>query len=124
MRRIIFTLTMLSLFLTSCQFMHYDDSESLGNQFYFVKDGQFSSIVKSTDKEYKGTGYEVIPPLVISYNSNKEYIIAKSKDENQSVKYWILDKAKHSREIPLNSLDSIQFYRMLSEKNIELKFKK
>ena len=126
MRRIIFTLfTILSLLLASCQFMHYNDNESLGNEFYFVKDGNFSSIIKSEKKEYKGIeGTEVIPPLVTDYNFNDSYIVAKTKDEKQLIKYWIVEKSNYKIESPLVPLDSIQFYKILSEKNINLIFKK
>lgn len=105
--------------------MHYNDNEDLGNNFYFVRDGNFSSIMRSADGKYKGTtGYEIIPPLVVDYNFNDSYIIAKTKGKKQSVKYWILDKAQHKREIPLEPLDSVNFYNKLLKENISLTFKK
>ena len=103
--------------------MHLNDNISLGNEFYFVQDGNFSSIIFSEKKEYKGReGTEAIPPLVTDYNFNDSYIIAKTKDEKQSVKYWILDKSSYKIEIPLRGMDSISFYRELSNKNIALDF--
>jgi len=104
--------------------MHYNDNKDLGNEFYFVRDGKFSSIIKSEKEEYKGIeGAEVIPPLVTHYNFNDNYIIAKTKNENK-IGYWIVEKINYKIEKPLNPLDSIKFYKMLSEKDIELTFKK
>ena len=60
--------------------------------------------------------------FVINYNFNDRYIIAKTNDEKQSIKYWILDKSTYKIEIPLKGLDSINFYRELANKNINLNF--
>ncbi|PKP29181.1 MAG: hypothetical protein CVU01_01255 [Bacteroidetes bacterium HGW-Bacteroidetes-18] len=121
-----------SIILTSCQFIHINDNKSLGDGYYYVYDKP-SSIIYSKENNKGRDGTLVIPSSiemevdysssVISYNFNQKYIIAKTKDEKQSVKYWLLEKSTYNIEEPLTPLDSIQFYRMLSEKAIELKFK-
>ena len=104
--------------------MHYDDSESLGGDFYYLPDGKFSSILYNFNPENKSSRSEVIPPSVTNYNFNEKHIIAKTKDEKQSVKYWLVVKSNYRIENPLVPLDSIQFYKILSKKNINLIFKK
>ena len=125
MRKSIYIYTLIftfSLLNESCIFMHYDDSESLGGDFYYLPDGKFSSILYDFNLENKSSRSEVIPPLVTNYNFNKKHIIAKTKDENQLIKYWILDKSSYRIENPLRGMDSISFYRELSNKNIALDF--
>ena len=129
-KTIIFLL-ITSVTLTSCIFMHLNDNKSLGDGYYYVYDKP-SSIIYSKENNNGRDGTLVIPSSidmevdysssVISYNTNDSYIIAKTKDEKQSVKYWILDKSSYKIEIPLRGMDSISFYRELSNKNIALDF--
>lgn len=111
-------LLVLFMMLTSCIFMHYDDSVNLGEGYYYVPDGDYSSIVKSVRKEYDGIGEEIIPPKVIQYKYNENFIIAKSHDIN-AVRYWIIDKRVNSRVLPL---DSISFYEMNKKQGTGLTF--
>lgn len=124
MRKINYSILLfvLSLLANSCIFMHYDDSESLGDDFYYLPDGKFSSILYNFNPENKSSRSEVIPPLVTDYSFDESYIIARTKGENQVIKYWFLEKSTHLRGEPLQPMDSIEFYKLLSEKNINLSF--
>ena len=59
---------------------------------------------------------------ITDFAFNKSFIIAKTKDENKVIKYWFLEKSTHLRGEPLQPMDSVQFYRVLSAKNITLTF--
>jgi hypothetical protein len=93
--------------VSSCIFIHYDDSKDLGKGFYYVPDGNYSSIVKSVREKYEGIGEEIIPPKVIDYKFNEKFIIAKTVNvdgANDEIKYWIVDKSSSSKVYPLDSL--------------------
>ena len=131
MKRIILILS-ISLFFKSCQFIHYNDNKSLGDGYYYVYDKP-SSIIYSEEDNNGKSGTLVIPSSievetdygssVANYDFNERYIIAKTKDEKQSIKYWILDKSNYKIEVPLKGMDSINFYRELTNKSINLNFK-
>ncbi len=70
---------------------------------------------------------------VKTVQSNKNYVIAKTYNNNdKKYNYWLIDKkfdeTNIQAEIIISSyltgpLDSVQFYRLIQEKNIDLKFK-
>lgn len=65
--------------------------------------------------------------------SNKRYVLAKTYNDNDKKdNYWLIDKSFNEdntqAETIISSyltgpLDSVQFYRLIQEKNIDLKFK-
>ena len=118
MKRIIL---ILGLIITthSCIFIRMDDSIDLGSKYRYVQDYP-QSILYHKSEEYKGSGVNAVPPIVLSYDFNEKYIIAKNKDmDNEQINYWIIDKEKKYSEI--QPLDSLTFFRELENKNIELK---
>lgn len=115
-------LTLLISF-TSCIYNHTDNIEILGNRFYYLGDGNESQILydPTENVDYK-FGITVIPPEVIKYNFNDQYIIAKTLDSLDSKRnYWLVDKTKDFSS--LMPLDSINFYRKLDSLAITLKLK-
>jgi len=131
--KFIIYLFVTTIIFSSCVFMHYNDNKSLGDGYYYVYDKP-SSIIYSKENNKGRDGTLVIPSStevvidysssVISYDANQKYIIAKTKDDKQSIKYWLLEKSNYKIENPLLPLDSISFYRILAEKDIKLTFKK
>lgn len=115
------------LLIQSCIGIRQDDSIDLGNNYRFIQDTPQTIIYHSGDK-YEGTGEEVIPPIVLSYQFNERYIIAKSQEvdemtggkEGKPIRYWIIDKQIETPSI--KPKDSIDFYKFLKMKDIELHF--
>jgi len=109
----------------SCTFIRMDDSVDLGNNYRFIQDAPKTIIYHST-KKYEGVGIEIIPPIVLSYNFDEQYIIAKSQDVDYTtgnrneklIKYWIIDKKMKGKSI--EPLDSIDFNRMVELLNIKV----
>lgn len=127
------------IILVSCGFQHIDIP--LGEGYYFVPDGQYSAIVKSTKEKYDGISMEVIPGNVIDYEFDQTTIIAKSLEMATGKKeFWIINKGipvhiseckgrspKFCDEVVLRAnvkgpLDSISFLRLIEQNNIRLHF--
>jgi hypothetical protein len=108
--------------LTSCIFKHYDNSIELGNGYYYIQDGNYSSIVKAVRKNYEGIGAEIVPPKVINYKFNESYIIAMSIDISnpKKVNYWLINK---NDSIEIISLDSLTFFKENFRNETSLEFK-
>lgn len=129
--------------MSSCSTSIFFGDKKLGKGFYLVKYGRYQSIEYSPDENYKGDGgYSVIKEHVISYNYGKTHIIVKTSryknKTNEIREFWIIDKT-----IPINlknyknqegfnkllkvgltgPLDSIEFYRQMKVKKIDLRFK-
>ena len=104
--------------MCSCIFIRMDDSIDLGNKYRFIQDYPQTIIFHDSPK-YEGIGHNIVPPVVISYKFDDQYIIAKSKDmEDEQIKYWIVNKKKQgSQEEPM---DSISFYNELENLKIQL----
>ncbi|SEH97907.1 hypothetical protein SAMN02927937_02513 [Paenimyroides aquimaris] len=117
----------LLILTQSCIGIRTDDSINLGNNYRFIQDTPQTIIYHSNDN-YEGIGVEIIPPMVLSYQFDDRYIIVKSQDidettgniEGKSIRYWIIDKRLRANSV--ESLDSINFYRILDERNISLRF--
>jgi len=104
----------------SCVFIHVDDSIDLGNGYRYTQDSP-EAIIWQDSKEYKGVGNTVVPPQVIDYRYNENYIIAKSVSSNgRNLKYWIIDKSKKPQNI--ESFDSISFFHQKQLLEISLGF--
>ena len=119
MKRLIYLCILISF--QSCVFIRIDDSIDLGDHYRYIQDSPKTIIHYETPK-YKGVGVEIVPPVVTDYSYNDRWIIAKNKDLDGKVKYWIIDKKKHENEI--SPLDSISFFKIVDDKGITLKFKK
>ncbi|MFV0571152.1 MAG: hypothetical protein ACK5M1_01815 [Xanthomarina gelatinilytica] len=126
MRNISLTLFVM-LLIQSCIGVRKDDSIDLGNNYRFIQDTPQTIIYHSGDK-YEGTGEEIIPPIVLSYQFNDRYIIAKSQEvdemtgskEGKPIRYWIIDKQIKAPLI--KPRDSTDFYKTLEIKDIGLRF--
>lgn len=114
----LFYITILVLLFISCDFKFMDDSIDLGNNYRFIQDYPQAIIYHSTE-EYKGIGINIVPPNVIEYDFNDEYIIAKSISNDSIINYWIINK--QNNETKVKPLDSIAFYEFLNDKEILLK---
>lgn len=115
------------LLIQSCIGVRLDDSIDLGNNYRFIQDTP-QTIIYHVGNKYDGTGEEVVPPIVLSYQFNDRYIIAKSQEvdemtgskEGKPIRYWIIDKQIKTPLI--KPKDSIDFYKILNNKGIELSF--
>jgi hypothetical protein len=98
-----------------------DDSIDLGKGYRFIQDYPQMIIYHDSTKQYNGSGYSVVYPVVLNYNSNKDFIIAKTKDlETKDTLFWIVNKTEQKTE---HFLDSLEFYNFLKKKNINLELK-
>lgn len=100
-----------------------DCSYNLGNGYVYRDEGGW---IKEIHHEYPDIN-KGIPPTVVSYASNTQFIIAKQicpliKEINNSkedyINYWIVNKKQHAVYGPL---DSVQFQHMIKELGITLK---
>lgn len=111
----------------SCVYDHTDNIEELGDQYYFLGDGNESQILINVgNSENKKIGKTIVPPEVTHYNYNDNIIIAKSTEQSSSklkVNYWIINKKEKIDQDSLSAMDSITFYKTLStfEEKLELK---
>lgn len=111
--------------MQSCTFIRMDDSIDLGNNYRFIQETPRTIIYHDKD-ENKGSGIEIVPPLVLSYEFNDRYILAKSQEvdeltgniDGKPIRYWIIDKTMNGSLI--ESMDSISFYKILKDENIEI----
>ncbi|NDV58063.1 hypothetical protein [Bacteroides sp. 519] len=111
------TIVFVAIFLPVLTKM--DDSVNLGDKYLYIQDYPQAIISYETD-EYKGIGHFVVPPIIIDYNFNNEFIIAITKDlEVNDIIYWIVDK---KTQIVEQFSDRLDFYHTLNEKNVDLGF--
>jgi hypothetical protein len=112
---------LICVIFQSCIFIHVDDSIDLGNGFRYIQDTP-ETIIWHNSQDYEGVGNTVIPPQVIDYSYNENYIIAKSVASNgKNLRYWIIDKNKEPQNI--EALDSTTFFHQLYLLDIPLDFK-
>lgn len=117
----------LTLLMSSCTFTRMDDSIDLGKKYRYIQESP-QVIIYNTSSESKGSGVNIVPPVVKSYAFNDRYIIAKSQEvdemtgsaEGKPVHYWIVDKTKNGTSV--EPMDSVAFYNQLKKKNINLSF--
>ena len=103
------------VFLTACMFRHID--VPLGKGYYFIPDGQYSRITKSTTEKHEGISMEVIPSNVIHYEYDKTTIIAISSDFNTGDwSFWIIDK-----KIPvnMNECNDVESFNRVLHSNVD-----
>jgi len=120
--------TFLTALMSSCTFIRMDDSIDLGNKYRYIQDAP-QVIIYQTISESKGSGVNIVPPVVKSYAFNDRYIIAKSQEvdemtgnpEGKPIHYWIVDKT--SKGASVEPMDSTAFYAALKEKQIKLRLK-
>ena len=94
-----------------------DDSIDLGNNYRYIQDYP-RTIIHYGTKEYEGVGVEVIPPNILKYKSNKEFVIAKTVDiELKDTIFWILNKQKN---IVKQYTDSILFAEEIETQKIDM----
>lgn len=113
------------LFFQSCVFIRQDDSIDLGNNYRYIQDTP-QTIIYHTSEKYEGVGISVIPPIVLSYDFNDKYIIAKSQEvdemtgskEGNPLRYWIIDKSLEGS--PVEPMDSVTFFQQLEALKINL----
>lgn len=117
----------MTVLMSSCTFIRMYDSIDLGNKYRYIQDFP-QAIIYNTSSESKGSGVNIVPPVVKSYAFNDRYIIAKSQEvdemtgnpEGKPIHYWIVDKT--SKGASVEPMDSVTFYKKLEEKNIDLSF--
>lgn len=102
-----------------------DDSIDLGEKYRYIQDYPQVIIYYKTP-EYQGGGVNIVPPVVLAYDFNDNYIIAKSQvDDPYSKKvkpnqYWVIDKSKNGDTV--EPMDSLTFFNRLKELNLDLDF--
>jgi hypothetical protein len=121
-----FCVVFLSCVRNQTVYNQTDNIEELGNNYYYLGDSNESQILLNLKPENKSKfGKTIIPPEVIEYNFNNDFIIAKTLemiDNNKNYKYWIVDKQRNKDSI--EPLDSINFFKALDNLNLNIKFKK
>lgn len=124
MKRLIILL-FATVFIHSCVFIRTDSSIDLGNKYRYVQDAP-QTIIYHESANYKGTGIEIVPPIVLSYKFNDRYIIAKNQEvdemtgnkEGKPKHYWIVDKKTNG--VLAEPMDSSTFYQRLIELDINM----
>ncbi len=116
-----------------------DGDEHLGSGYYFYRDRKRECIILSDSLNYRGSGSQVIPPLVINFAYDNNNIIAQSAWDmlGTNSKFWIIDKKNapnYRNDYTMTEWDSAMwqnvsqysdsasFYEALKTKNINLKF--
>jgi hypothetical protein len=103
---------------------HTAEIVELGNDFYYLGDGGESQILLNLKPEAKSkVGKTIIPPEVIQYNFDENFIIAQTVGKVSSkevYKYWIVEKNKMNQD-DITPLDSINFYKNLDSLQIKIK---
>jgi hypothetical protein len=98
----------------------------LGNDFYYLGDAGESQILLNLKPGAKSkVGKTVIPPEVILYNHDDNFIIAQTLEKvngKEIVKYWIVEKAKKNEAAAI-PLDSVSFYKNTDSLGIKIKLK-
>ena len=121
-----FFIIFISCVRNQAVYNHTDNIEELGSNYYYLGDSNESQILLNLKPENKSKfGKTIIPPEVIEYNFNNNFIIAKTLevlDNNKNYKYWIVDKQKSKDSI--KPMDSINFFKALDSLNLNIKFKK
>ncbi len=113
--------TVILLFLESCIFIRMDDSIDLGDHYRYIQDYPQTIVYYKSD-EYNGNGLNAVPPIVLDYSFNDNWVIARNIDMTDGkVRYWIIDKKKEREHT--EPLDSLTFYNALKDKSIGLKLK-
>jgi hypothetical protein len=96
----------------------------LGNDFYYLGDGRESQIlVNLRPKSKSKVGKTIIPPEVIQYNFDTEFIIAQTVERENGeeiYKYWIVEK-NGVQKGSITSLNSMNFHRGLDSLQIKMK---
>jgi hypothetical protein len=97
--------------------------EQLGANYYYKGDGNESQILLNLNQENSsGFGKTIIPPEVVQYNFDSNYIIAKtlkSMDGEKSYRYWVVDKREANDS--LYSIDSINFFKKIDILKLQIK---
>lgn len=105
---------------------HTAEIIELGDNFYYLADGRESQILLNLKPEAKSKfGKTIIPPEVIQYNYDDNFIIAQTIDREpmngkQFYKYWIVEKKKKNQDLII-SLDSTSFYKNIDSLLIKIK---
>lgn len=126
--RKIASIFLASILVQSCVFIRQDDSIDLGDNYMFIQDAPQTIIYHKSDS-YEGSAIEIIPPIVLSYEFNNRYIIAKTQEvdemtgskEGKPIRYWIIDKQLKGKSV--EPMDSIRFYKTLEAQNIKITLK-
>ena len=96
----------------------------LGNNYYFLADANESQILLNSKSEAKSkVGKTIIPPEVILYNYDENFIIAQTLEKingKELYKYWIVEKMKKN-QYPISPLDSLTFFKSIDSLQIKLK---
>jgi len=97
---------------------HSNNIEELGHGYYFLGDGHESQILLNLKPDAKSKiGKTIVPPEVIRYNFDDQYIIAESID-GKGYLYWLIKKGELDS---LQSVDSLEFFTRISLLGLELK---
>ncbi|WP_281228761.1 hypothetical protein [Flavobacterium aquiphilum] len=105
---------------------HADNIEELGQNYYYLGDANESQILLNLKPEKTlKFGKTIIPPEVIEYGFDDNYIIAKTKeliDGNKTFEYWIVDKRANNDSA--KAMDSISFFKKTYDLDLKIKLKK
>ncbi|MGV3588356.1 MAG: hypothetical protein ACO1OF_15235 [Adhaeribacter sp.] len=122
MKILLFAIGSIFLLCTSCLYNDTAITEDLGNGYFYLGAANESRILLGNEK--RNSGVTIVPQVVIEYNFNKKYIIAKSKvivPDNRKQLYWIVNKEQ--KQDSVIELDSISFYKKLEELSININLK-
>lgn len=119
-----FGLTVAFFLFFSCSggtvYNHTNNIEELGDDYYFLGDGNESQILLNLKPGAKSKmGKTIVPPEVIRYGFDNQYIIAESIDgKGEEYLYWLIRKGELDS---LHPVDSLEFFTRISLLGIELK---
>ena len=124
---IVFIITLIALCCCANRVNPYNHTAvivELGKDFYYLGDGGESQILLNLKPEAKSkVGKTIIPPEVLQYNFNENFIIAQTVGKvsgKEVYKYWIVEKSKMNQD-SITPLDSINFYKNLDSLQIKIK---
>lgn len=105
---------------------HTDNIDILGEGYYYLGDSNESQILLDDNKNqtYK-SGITIIPPEVIEYNFNNNFIIAKTlevADNKKNYNYWIVDKRRKNDSF--KPFDSVSFFKEINNLHLNIKLMK
>ena len=122
----------LITFFCSCDQNFYGDID-LGSDYYYLVEPSFNQIVIPVNREKPYQSSISIIKNIKEIGFNRDYILAKSI-VGDSIKYWIIDKNKESKELGyidnsvlrlsnVNQVDSILFYSIKIKVDIQVREK-
>lgn len=107
----------------SCSYLYKQDTIDIGNDYYFVGNGDESSILycyKELNKSQNPCEKNsvIVPKQVTHYCNNDSLLLVKSKSFKGEYCFWKIDLLLKEKNV--TKIDSIGFYGYLHENSLSL----